>query len=79
MPCTMDFTPILFLNPPHNLPLADRLSPQSSRLTPTRFVYFVHHLASQLDDVHSPNADPCASTNLHLAHRIHKKTGTKSL
>ena len=30
MPCTMDFTPILFLNPPHNLPLADRLSPQSS-------------------------------------------------
>ena len=46
---------------------------QSSKLTPTRLVYFVHHLAWQLDDVHSPNADPCASTNLHLAHRIHKK------
>ena len=46
---------------------------QSSKLTPTRLVYFVHHLTLQLDDVHSPNADPCASTNLHLAHRIHKK------
>ena len=50
---------------------------QSSKLTPTRLVYFVHHLAWQLDDVHSPNADPCASTNLHLAHRIHKKTRTR--
>ena len=45
---------------------------QSSRLAPTRFVYFVHHLDYRLDDVHSPNAGFRASTSLHLAHRIHK-------
>ena len=45
----------------------------ATQIEQARFVYFVHHLACRLDDVHSPNTDFRASTNRCSAHRIHIK------
>lgn len=48
--------------------LLNRNAPnQSSRLTPTRFVYFLYHLACRLDDVHSALKALTSSINLIIA------------